>query len=37
MDTFKEKQVLEDLLSKGSPPWQVWKNAPKPQAAARTA
>ena len=24
MDTFKERQQLEDLWSKGAPPWQVW-------------
>jgi glucose-1-phosphate cytidylyltransferase len=26
MDTFKEKQQLEDLFSKGNAPWEVWKN-----------
>jgi glucose-1-phosphate cytidylyltransferase len=26
MDTFKEKQVLEDLFTRGSAPWEVWKN-----------
>lgn len=26
MDTFKDKQVLEDLYRTGSPPWQVWKS-----------
>jgi glucose-1-phosphate cytidylyltransferase len=25
MDTFKDKQVLDDLHSKGTPPWEVWK------------
>lgn len=25
MDTFKEKQVLEDLWQKGVAPWEVWK------------
>lgn len=25
MDTFKEKQELDDLLSKGNAPWQLWK------------
>ncbi len=29
MDTFKERQVLEDLHSKGKPPWKVW-NGHKP-------
>ena len=37
MDTFKEKQILEDLHTKGSPPWQVWKRTAKPQVAAKTA
>ena len=26
MDTFKERQQLEDLWSKGGAPWQVWLN-----------
>jgi glucose-1-phosphate cytidylyltransferase len=26
MDTFKDKQVLEDLYAKGVAPWEVWKN-----------
>jgi len=25
MDTFKEKQILEDLYSRGKAPWEVWK------------
>jgi glucose-1-phosphate cytidylyltransferase len=25
MDTFKEKQLLDDLYASGSTPWQVWK------------
>ena len=25
MDTFKEKQELDDLDSKGIAPWQLWK------------
>lgn len=25
MDTFKEKQLLEDLYSRGQAPWEVWK------------
>ncbi len=29
MDTFKEKQLLEDLYSRGQVPWEVWK-APSP-------
>ena len=27
MDTFKEKQLLDDLYSHGTPPWQVWRAA----------
>ena len=27
MDTFKDKQNLEDLYSKGNAPWEVWQNA----------
>jgi glucose-1-phosphate cytidylyltransferase len=26
MDTFKEKQLLEDLYLRGQVPWEVWKN-----------
>lgn len=26
MDTFKEKQYLEELFEKGSPPWQLWNS-----------
>ena len=25
MDTFKDKQLLEDMYSKGEAPWEVWK------------
>jgi len=32
MDTFKEKQLLEDLYSHGNPPWEVWR----PQKTATT-
>jgi len=27
MDTFKEKQELDDLASNGIAPWQVWKGS----------
>jgi glucose-1-phosphate cytidylyltransferase len=27
MDTFKDKQLLEDMYSRGEAPWEVWKNA----------
>lgn len=26
MDTFKDKQTLDDKYAKGNPPWEVWKN-----------
>jgi glucose-1-phosphate cytidylyltransferase len=29
MDTFKEKQELDDLLSRGDAPWQLWKRPSK--------
>jgi len=29
MDTFKEKQYLEDLYSRGDAPWQVWNHSCK--------
>jgi|SRR5215813_2478061 len=28
MDTFKDKQYLDDLYLRGSTPWEVWKHAP---------
>jgi glucose-1-phosphate cytidylyltransferase len=34
MDTFKEKQELDDLLSKGDAPWQVWNRPSKGTPAA---
>ncbi|MGH7801492.1 MAG: sugar phosphate nucleotidyltransferase [Thermodesulfobacteriota bacterium] len=27
MDTFKEKQLLEDMYTRGKTPWEVWKNS----------
>jgi glucose-1-phosphate cytidylyltransferase len=36
MDTFKEKQLLEDMYARGHVPWEVWKtNGRKPAAAGR--
>jgi hypothetical protein len=26
MDTFKDKQQLDDLYDRGDAPWEVWKN-----------
>jgi glucose-1-phosphate cytidylyltransferase len=28
MDTFKDRQQLEDLYTRGEAPWEVWKSAP---------
>ena len=27
MDTFKERQQLDDLYNRGDAPWEVWKSA----------
>jgi hypothetical protein len=27
MDTFKDRQRLEELCTHGTAPWEVWKNA----------
>jgi glucose-1-phosphate cytidylyltransferase len=32
MDTFKEKQLLEDMYSRGQAPWEVWKSNGHPVA-----
>jgi hypothetical protein len=26
MDTFKEKQMLDEIHESGQAPWQVWRN-----------
>jgi glucose-1-phosphate cytidylyltransferase len=26
MDTFKDKQLLDDMYSRGETPWEVWKS-----------
>jgi glucose-1-phosphate cytidylyltransferase len=28
MDTFKDRQRLEDIYARGSAPWQVWSSSP---------
>lgn len=28
MDTFKDKQQLDELLGKGNPPWEIWRRGP---------
>ena len=30
MDTFKEKQMLEDMYGRGHVPWEIWKGAGRP-------
>jgi NDP-sugar pyrophosphorylase family protein len=30
MDTFKEKQTLDELYARGEGPWEVWKRAAPP-------
>lgn len=29
MDTFKEKQLLDDMYTRGDTPWEVWKTPPQ--------
>jgi hypothetical protein len=31
MDTFKDRQLLEDLLARGHVPWEVWKSPVPPK------
>jgi glucose-1-phosphate cytidylyltransferase len=31
MDTFKEKQMLDDMYQRGETPWEVWRNENLPQ------
>jgi glucose-1-phosphate cytidylyltransferase len=33
MDTFKERQLLEDMYSRGKPPWEVWRHGTPSEAA----
>lgn len=33
MDTFKDKQVLDDLQARGNAPWEIWKAPAKADAA----
>lgn len=30
MDTFKDKQALDEMYSRGNAPWEMWKRAPGP-------
>jgi len=25
MDNFKDKQIIDDIYSRGNPPWEVWQ------------
>jgi glucose-1-phosphate cytidylyltransferase len=31
MDTYKEKQVMDDRVAKGDAPWEVWKRPARPE------
>jgi glucose-1-phosphate cytidylyltransferase len=33
MDTFKDRQLLEDMHSRGQTPWEVWKKPPRQRPA----
>jgi glucose-1-phosphate cytidylyltransferase len=33
MDTFKDKQLLDDMCSRGETPWEVWKNSDRRECA----
>jgi glucose-1-phosphate cytidylyltransferase len=33
MDTFKERQMLEDMCTRGQTPWEVWKGEDRPETA----
>jgi len=35
MDTFKDKQMLDDIYERGKAPWQVWKHSSQPRPAPR--
>jgi len=35
MDTFKDKQMLDDIYASGHAPWQVWNHAPQVLATTR--
>ena len=37
MDTFKDRQQLEDMYESGHAPWEVWNPGTVPRAAARPA
>ena len=32
MDTFKDKQRLDDMYARGDAPWEVWKRTPAADA-----
>jgi glucose-1-phosphate cytidylyltransferase len=33
LDTFKDKQVLDEFCARGNPPWKVWSSTPAPPRA----
>jgi hypothetical protein len=36
MDTFRDKQILDELEASGDAPWRVWKNGHNGNQPART-
>jgi len=36
MDTYKEKQMLDDMYQKGNTPWEIWKHAAHQQVTRTT-
>jgi hypothetical protein len=37
MDTFKDRQQLDELYTRGDAPWELWKNGKKDGPAAASA
>jgi glucose-1-phosphate cytidylyltransferase len=35
MDTFKDKQMLDDIHERGQAPWQVWNHSSEPRPSPR--
>ena len=35
MDTFKDKQVLDEMYARGHALWEIWKHSPQPLATSR--
>lgn len=37
MDTYKEKQTLDEMYERGNTPWEVWKHNPSSEVASDSA